>query len=654
MIGSVLSGKYQIEKKIGEGGFGAVYRGTDTNLKRPVAVKILKEDGVGEAFKTRFLRESESMAKLNHPNIVTVFDYGEHNKLPYLAMEFVNGPSLKDLAMKSVLSLQQVLGFAQQICSAMAYAHSHHIIHRDLTLKNIMVNQIESEPDQIKILDFGLAKLLDTEVQTTGQGLMGTPYYMAPEQIRGEAVDGRTDIFAFGVGMFRLVNGRYPFEAEHPTALMYLIVNEHTLEFSPGVPDDIQDVLSRCLEKDPRNRPRDFTELASEFQVLETSHLSSEESASISVSEFSDDLSRSSKRNPYLNRIMIKNPNDFFGRVREIRKIYSRLDAPHPQSISIVGDRRIGKSSLLNYIYHRKNRKRYMQNYENSIFVYLDFQKAVDFDPPKFIDFLFCVFSYETDDSMDYSRLGRNLDQLKDVIEDIHNQGKRVVVLMDEFEVITRNEKFTEDFFSFLRSLANSYRVAYVTSSYEELQLMCHNQDISDSPFFNIFSNLPLRPFSREDALALITIPSKTEGVLLEPYADKIIELAGLFPFYLQAACSCVFEFLVDNIDSKPDWRQISKAFMEEMTPHYSFVWSKMDETEKENLRRVAYGKSISKKFNFVNENLIRRGYIHETNGSVAICSSSFKDYVCQEMERSSGGKSKISSFWGKMRGKKA
>ncbi|NIO02249.1 MAG: protein kinase [Candidatus Latescibacteria bacterium] len=651
MIGTVIAGKYKIEKKIGEGGFGSVYLGFDLKLKRPVAVKMLKEFCLGGSFEKRFMRESESMAKMNHPNIVTVFDCGEHMACPYLVMEFVNGPSLRELINKTTLTLQQICTFAFQVCSAMAYAHSQKIIHRDLTLKNIMVDKVGEESAQVKIMDFGLAKLLDEDAHTSGKAMMGTPYYMSPEQVRGEPVDERADIFSFGVGMFRLVNGRFPFEAEHPTALMYLIVNETSIQFADGVPEDLKNILLRCLEKDPRNRPRDFSELAKEFEMLLKSYATMEKSTSVSISSVGELTDRSSKRNPYLNRVMIKNPSDFFGRQREIRKIYSRLDAPHPQSISIVGDRRIGKSSLLNYIYHKRNRKQHMQNYSSSIFVYLDFQRDVDFDVSKFIDFLFNVFSYEIKDGGEYASREKSLDQLKQVVQSIHEAGKRIIVLMDEFESITRNEKFGEEFFSFLRSLANSFRVAYVTSSFEELQLMCHNKDISDSPFFNIFSNLPLRPFSREEALELITVPSKTESVPLEPYANKIIEIAGNFPFYLQVTCSSVFEYLVDNPDSEPDWSQISKTMMDELLPHYSFVWDRMEDVEKDNLGRIANAKPINKKFHYVNEELVRRGYLHESNGELAVCSSSFKDFVLQEMERSGEKKSVFSAIFGK-RGK--
>jgi serine/threonine-protein kinase len=354
---------------------------------------------------------------------------------------------------------------------------------------------------------------------------------------------------------------------------------------------------------------------------------------------------RSSKRNPYLNRVMINNPSDFFGRRKEIRKIYSRLDAPHPQSISIVGERRIGKSSLLNYIFHPKNRKPNMTNYDNAIFAYLDFQRDVDFDIPRFIDFLFNMFSYDKKTESRYSARGRTLEELKKVVEDLHGKGKRMIILMDEFESITRNEKFDEQFFSFLRSLANSYRVAYVTSSHDELQMMCHNKDISDSPFFNIFSSMPLRTFDEKEAMELICSPSKREGVPLERFADQIIDLAGYFPFYLQIACSNVFEHIVDQPDADADWQQIKASFTDEVYPHFNFVWERMDEPSRESLQQLAAGKTTGRKYDYVNEDLIRRGYLHKSNGKLVFSSSVWRQFVIDEGRRDGQGRGFLGSL---------
>jgi serine/threonine protein kinase len=456
MIGKVIAGKYRIEKRIGQGGFGEVYQGSDLNLKRDVAIKILTEVGYDGAFRARFLRESEMMAKLMHPNIVTVFDFGEFEHRPYLVLELVNGPSLLDMAQKSHLQVPQVIRLALQACRAMAYAHRQGIIHRDLSLKNIMV----SKGEEVKILDFGLAKLMTAEGQTSAD-VVGTPYHVAPEQLTGGGVDGRVDIFAFGVCLFRLLNGRFPFEAEHPASVLYQIVNERDVKFAEGLPEQLKEIILKCLEKQPGNRYRDFDELARALTVLQPSSVDSGPVVPVAVVPHV----RSSKRNPYLNRVMLKNPEDFFGRHREVKRIYSRLDAPHPQSISVVGERRIGKSSLLNYIYQRKNRKRFMQNHENSIFVFMDFQRSADLTVPRFIDILFSMFKYEQRKEFKHAEGEKSLDQLRDVIQEFTNEGKRIIVLMDEFEAITKNERFSMQFFSFLRFLANNFTVAYVTSS---------------------------------------------------------------------------------------------------------------------------------------------------------------------------------------------
>jgi serine/threonine protein kinase len=640
MIGTTIQDRYTVEKKIGEGGFASVFRGMHTKLKRPVAIKVLKDEFLGnEAIKQRFLREAESMAQLSHPNLVTVYDQGEHNGVPYFIMEYVNGPNLLDLVNNTTLTLAQICHLAMQTCDGMAYAHKQGVIHRDLTLKNIMIAEGDDKEQQVKVLDFGLAKVLSDEVQSSGKDMIGTYYYLSPEQLRNEEIDPRVDIFAFGVGLHRIVNGEFPFYAEHPAALMYLILNEFDIKFKDEVPQGMKDLILNCLEKDARSRVADFDEVK---RILNEIRMSSERIANPetigAVSHLGAYAHRSSKRNPYLNRVMIKNISDFFGRAREIRRIYSRLDAPHPQSISVVGERRIGKSSLLNHIYQSRQRRAHMTNNDNAIFVYLDFQQDAEFDVTKFIDFLFNMFSYESKNGKDYTKREKTLDNLKQVIQELQDEGKRIIILMDEFETITNNDRFSEQFFSYLRALANSYRVAYVTSSYKDLQDMCHNQDISDSPFFNIFSNLQLRPFTKDEAMELIVKPSEMEGVPLEPHAGKILELSGTFPLFLQVACSNVFEFLVDHEDSEPNWADVTKMFTSEVEAHYRHIWDHMDEPARDNLARIAEGKPINKKFKFINEDLERRGYIVETSSGLDLCSSSFKDFVRKSTGSQAGG----------------
>jgi serine/threonine-protein kinase len=229
---------------------------------------------------------------------------------------------------------------------------------------------------------------------------------------------------------------------------------------------------------------------------------------------------------------------------------------------------------------------------------------------------------------------------LRDGVEKIDGMGKRVIVLMDEFDAITTNPKFEMQFFSFLRFLANNYKVAYVTSSMSDLQQMCHDKEIADSPFFNIFSNLPLRPFSPAEVRELITVPSQREGIPLEPYVDRIVEMSGYFPFYVQICCSSVFESIIESESGEPDWDQVSKTFIDEALPHFTFIWDRMDDTVKENMSRVASGKQINKKFRHVNEDLHRLGYLRKAgNDESMIFSTPFQEFV-QKSGSSSGGKS--------------
>jgi hypothetical protein len=258
------------------------------------------------------------------------------------------------------------------------------------------------------------------------------------------------------------------------------------------------------------------------------------------------------------------------------------------------------------------------------------------------------MFKYEQRHELKHIEGERTLDQLKDVVQEISTEGKRIIVLMDEFEAITKNENFDMQFFSFLRFLANNFMVAYVTSSYLDLQQMCHNKDIADSPFFNIFSNLPLRPFSREEAVELITVPSQREGVPLGQYASRLLELSGYFPLYVQIACSNLFEFCVENPDSEPDWGEVSRSFKEEVLPHFSFIWGRMDDVSKESLCRVAMGRSIGKKYRFVSEDLLRKGYLRQENGDLVVFSFSFKDFVLEQSQKITEKESFFSRIWPK------
>src|ERR1051325_1389200 len=315
-------------------------------------------------------------------------------------------------------------------------------------------------------------------------------------------------------------------------------------------------------------------------------------------------------RNPYLNRVAIKEPEQFFGRSREVAKIFSRIGASRPQSISVVGDRRIGKSSLLYFINHAGVRARFLDRPEAYTFVLIDLQQKRKLTLKEFFVELFLCIAKETRDES-VKALDPNFDSLRGLLEAFRNQGRKLIVLFDEFDVITTNRAFDLEFYSFLRSIANNYDVAYVTSSARDLQELCYTQLIADSPFFNIFTNVFLRAFTRKEATDLITKPSAEAGLPLEGYARRIMELAGYFPYFLQIACSAFFDQLEDN-EGKFDREEVEATFLDEAKGQFRFIWDHMSDSYRRCVHDFVEDGQVEKEQAHVYEDLKRAGYFIE------------------------------------------
>jgi serine/threonine protein kinase len=247
-------GKYKILEKIGQGASSTVYKGFDAGLGRPVAVKIMSADGGGdETLRKRFEREAQSAARLAHPHIITVYDFGQENDKLYMAMELLEGMDLKQAIVEHKLTtLDQQLEVMEQICDGLAFAHANEIIHRDLKPANIRV----LADGQVKIMDFGLARQAGSDMTRTGL-VMGTPYYMSPEQMRGEHVDARSDIFSLGCVFYELLTGTKPFDAESLHSVLYKVLKAEprpAREVLPDLPVVVSQVLDRALAKDRAQR----------------------------------------------------------------------------------------------------------------------------------------------------------------------------------------------------------------------------------------------------------------------------------------------------------------------------------------------------------------------------------------------------------------
>jgi len=261
-------GKYQIVEKIGVGGFGTVYKGRDPFIKRNVAIKTCQSDE--EEIKKRFFREAEFAGNLHHRNVTTIYDFGvTDDGTPYIVQEFLTGDDLdKAIKKKEPLTLARKLQILIDVCDGLGYAHTSGIIHRDIKPSNIRI----LEDGTVKIMDFGIAKSLVSQSTLTQTGItLGTASYLAPEQIRGEDLDPRTDIFSLGVVAYEIVTGQKPFTGDHISTVLYKIMNE-----MPAPPSSLDPALSRgldamvlkALEKDRTKRFASCAEMRAECQML--------------------------------------------------------------------------------------------------------------------------------------------------------------------------------------------------------------------------------------------------------------------------------------------------------------------------------------------------------------------------------------------------
>src|SRR5437016_4620488 len=284
-IGSRL-GPYEIVSTLGAGGMGEVYRARDPRIGREVAIKVLPESLANDSDRLRrFEQEARATGTLNHPNLLVVFDFGKHDNSPFIVSELLDGSTLRDLLGAGRLPLRKVLDYSVQIASGLAAAHEKGVVHRDLKPENIFITR----DDRVKLLDFGLAKLAiaegspkskaETEQRGTSPGMVvGTAGYMSPEQVRGAAVDHRSDIFSLGVVLYEMLTGSKAFHGDSLVELMNAILKEDAPEFSDDdrrIPASVEKIMRRCLEKKPEHRFHSSHDLGFALEALSASTSSS-------------------------------------------------------------------------------------------------------------------------------------------------------------------------------------------------------------------------------------------------------------------------------------------------------------------------------------------------------------------------------------------
>ncbi len=253
MVNRTIS-HYKILEKLGEGGMGVVYKARDTKLDRMVAIKFLPQHLTTDSVeKERFVHEAKAASALNHTNVTTIYEIDEFEGQTFIVMEYCEGETLRQVIQKETLSIRKVLDIAVQICEGLAIAHEKGIVHRDIKSDNIML----TPRGQVKIMDFGLAKLKGATKLTQSRTTLGTASYMSPEQARREDVDQRSDIFSFGVVLYELLTGQLPFQGDHEAAVLHAIVNEEPLplaRFNNRVSAKLQDLVDKALAKEKEER----------------------------------------------------------------------------------------------------------------------------------------------------------------------------------------------------------------------------------------------------------------------------------------------------------------------------------------------------------------------------------------------------------------
>ncbi len=588
-----------------------VYRARDEVLDQVVALKVLHPDlADNRDFIERFRREIALARTITHPNVYRIYDIGLNAGNYFISMEYIDGRELKSLILGKKIKLTRGLDIVKQVAQALNQAHSQGIIHRDLKPQNIM---IEKKSRRCVVMDFGVAIGGSLSALTQAGTFLGTPDYISPEQAKGENIDPRSDIYSLGAIMYEMFTGRLPFTAENPLAVALSHINKTPTpprELAGEIPEELESIILKAMNKDPNRRFRDAAELIYSIQRLISPEKKSFAISRAASRRASSKADPGDRLNPYLDRKMIRDMRFFFGRKKEITTIYSRIGATRPQSVSIVGERRIGKSSLLYYLHQVENRRAYLKDPDNYIFIIMDFQEKRSVSLKNFFNSLFSELKKHGKDRISsFPKPGYN--GFKQICEELDHQDMKLILLFDEFESITKNRNFDPEFFSFLRSIANNYNVAYVTSSVKNLQELCHNREISDSPFFNIFSNINLSVFSEQEARTFVSEPSRKAGRPLEDHFDTVVELAGYFPFYMAIACSILFEFDFKHADHRRTvLENVEELFLEEAGMHFQFISNSFSRDELRTCRKIVEKEPLLDIDRYIVKDFIKRGYL--------------------------------------------
>jgi hypothetical protein len=340
-------------------------------------------------------------------------------------------------------------------------------------------------------------------------------------------------------------------------------------------------------------------------------------------------------RNPYISRGPIKDPKDFFGRKEEVNKIFSFIDGKQPQSCSIIGERKIGKTSLLLHIKNREVYSDYLR--DPYIFVYYNFEEASEKSREAFFREIIDKILKQVQDSVQIDiEENANFEGFKELLSELKNLSYRLILLLDEIELAIENPDLTKEFYEYLRSLIVPYDMAYITASRKTLHELQKSGEKWSSPFFNIFGLCRVGLLKKDEAVSLILKPAMSNGMVFDESGDVsfILDKVGYNPFFIQVACFNLFEVRkkLKKIKGEPldkeEYDEISMSIAGDLEDHFEYNWDHLEKEEKKFVLKYAHENGRILNGGRTSKSLIKKGIVVEENGSLKFSSSLFKNFV--------------------------
>ena len=337
----------------------------------------------------------------------------------------------------------------------------------------------------------------------------------------------------------------------------------------------------------------------------------------------------------------------FLGRRALVSKIYARIGAGRPQSVSIVGDLKVGKSSLLWYLAHEETKKTMLSKPEEYIYLFIPCRADEQLTLESFTRIVYDISRKYTDPDGERDKSPYLYNYFKNLVESLHKQNKKIILFLDDFNLVTQNTAFPLEFFSFLRSLANNYNLAYITTSYEDLQKLCVSKDIEESPFFNIFTNMSLRGFDPDEIDTLFKPSDSNNGKDIRSEQEYLVHLVGTIPFPLQMACHYLLTIKNDHQPLDNEQRkQIESLLAEKLYAYHQQLWSGMEENHRHILTNLASGLRILGAQGYLVRDLEKKNYIDSSNGKNTIASMLFQNFICDINHSTNTVREKSSNLW--------